>query len=652
MTVELRLDRCQMSARRQRTSRCSAAVIACLAAWPLSSSSIRATETHDQSYETGARNLTLEQRAGRDTWFFWTGGDEAFWRQLAVTTSGNVDLLLYIDSRRRDRRFQELGVINDPACARATAADKYGLWIDDCGKAEELIDIPGVSAGIIGLRRFDNPAFDAGRWDLEKYLRDRNVEPPYRVGMTCAFCHAGFNPINPPADPEHPGWSNLLPTMANQYFEEGKLVSMTLTAADFRWHVANRQPPGTSDTSLFPTDHINNWSAINSIFNLGVRPTFPERMADGSTREVNHILKDGADSIGLAGAALRVYVNIGLCSEYSTTLHDPIVGIARPQQPFDLEHARATCENFRATEARMPAAAAFLKTQAPPKLADAPGGAIYLSDDPALLRRGKLIFADECATCHSSKQPPVETLDRQPWFRDAVLADDFLADNFLSSDVRYPVTRIGTNIERTMGSNAIRGHIWDQFSSETYKSLPAAGTMSNLYNPRDPAHPISMTLPGGGRGYYRPASLAGLWATAPYLHNNSVGAFVKDPSVAGRMAAFTDGIEKMLWPERRLGLQSMPVTTTESSLAIPGTSKTLRVPAGTPIDYFARADPAALAHLAAATPGATLTLDDAGFVLLLKSNLAPDFVLDHGHTFGSSLSDDDKRALIEFLKRL
>src|SRR5262249_55523735 len=156
----------------------------------------------------------------------------------------------------------------------------------------------------------------------------------------------------------------------------------------------------------------------------------------------------------------------------------------------------------------------------------------------ALLRRGKLIFADECATCHSSKQPPVDTLDRQPWFRNAVLADDFLTNNFLSSDVRYPVTRIGTNIERTMGTHAIRGHIWDQFSSETYRPLPAVGTIGNLYNPRDPAHPISVTMPAGGRGYYRPASLAGLWATAPYLHNNSVGAFVKDPSVAGRMAAF------------------------------------------------------------------------------------------------------------------
>ena len=35
---------------------------------------------------------------------------------------------------------------------------------------------------------------------------------------------------------------------------------------------------------------------------------------------------------------------------------------------------------------------------------------------------------------------------------------------------------------------------------------------------------------------------------------------------------------------------------------------------------------------------------------LLDKNLAPDFVEDRGHTFGSDLPDSDKRALIEFMK--
>ena len=58
-------------------------------------------------------------------------------------------------------------------------------------------------------------------------------------------------------------------------------------------------------------------------------------------------------------------------------------------------------------------------------------------------------------------------------------------------------------------------------------------------------------MPGGGRGYTRPASLISLWSTAPFLLNNSVGKFNPSPSVEARMASFQDSIEKMLWPEMR-----------------------------------------------------------------------------------------------------
>ena len=36
--------------------------------------------------------------------------------------------------------------------------------------------------------------------------------------------------------------------------------------------------------------------------------------------------------------------------------------------------------------------------------------------------------------------------------------------------------------------------------------------------------------------------------------------------------------------------------------------------------------------------------------LFLLVDNAPDFVQDRGHTFGSNLPDDDKRALIEYMK--
>jgi hypothetical protein len=37
---------------------------------------------------------------------------------------------------------------------------------------------------------------------------------------------------------------------------------------------------------------------------------------------------------------------------------------------------------------------------------------------------------------------------------------------------------------------------------------------------------------------------------------------------------------------------------------------------------------------------------------MVRQNLAPDFIADRGHTFGSDLSDEDKRAVIEYVKTL
>jgi hypothetical protein len=42
-----------------------------------------------------------------------------------------------------------------------------------------------------------------------------------------------------------------------------------------------------------------------------------------------------------------------------------------------------------------------------------------------------------------------------------------------------------------------------------------------------------------------------VWATAPYFHNNALGFYNQDPRVEGRLAAFEDGIGKLLWNERR-----------------------------------------------------------------------------------------------------
>ena len=68
-----------------------------------------------------------------------------------------------------------------------------------------------------------------------------------------------------------------------------------------------------------------------------------------------------------------------------------------------------------------------------------------------------------------------------------------------------------------------------------------------------------------------------------------------------QLDAFADGIEKLLWPDKRLGQKSIPVTTTASTIVIPGTTRILRIPAGTPIDYIASArEPIPAARMAEA----------------------------------------------------
>ncbi len=260
---------------------------------------------------------------------------------------------------------------------------------------------------------------------------------------------------------------------------------------------------------------------------------------------------------------------------------------------------------------------------------------------------------------------------------------DFLDNNFLSTEERIPIDVVQTNAARALATNATRGHVWDNFSSETYKTLPAAGEIEVL-NPFDSSMRKFRT-PAGGPGYYRVPSLVSLWATAPFLHNNALGEYTGDPSVAGRMKAFDDAAEKLLWPEKRLGAGSIPRTTAESYLEIPalylpaelqglaqnGFLRIGPIPAGTPVDLLANADldfsdrDTALARtkLIAKVQADLLKIklnhlnsDEGRKVVsnlvpdLLQASKCPDFVLDRGHYFGTQLPDADKRALIEYMK--
>jgi hypothetical protein len=642
----------------------------------------------ESCYQAGYAGLTPLERAGRDTWYRWTGGDadargnvvgdQELWRLLAVRSHGTVDLLQAVDSRYREQRFHRFGVMNDPDCTQATAPDQYGLWLDNC-QAEDETGPVGEPAGIIGLRRFRNPKFDPKAWNLAKYLADpAKVEPPYLIGVACGFCHVGFNPLHPPADPEHPEWKNLHPGIGNQYLREQIFntakypATRELKPGDFRWQVAHAEPPGTSDTSQVATDHIDNAGAINTIVDFNFRPMHTETMADGSERQVFNVLKDGADSVGAsclddptrkpgvndtACAAMRGYINIGVCADIWTSLHDPVYGLKRAQAPFDVKRARqmsvACEESWTGTVARLEGLEAFLRTLGPLHLADADGGSQYLPADEAVLTRGKIVFAENCARCHSSKQPPPAYAgSKTQWFRQAVLRPDFLEGNFLSDDEKYPVSEIGTNAERALATNAERGQIWQAFSSESYKTAPAV-RVTGLVNPLHPSLRLPPVTATGGRGYYRTPSLVNIWATAPFLHNNSVGLYTGDPSVAGRLVAYESAMNMLLWPDRRPGPGSIARTTQRSRFVFEDGNR-LCVARNTPIDLIANVHVAPREHFERDKLLDNLvcqvTGSGAANALFLLMDNAPDFVEDRGHTYGAGLADEDKRALIAYMK--
>jgi mono/diheme cytochrome c family protein len=674
---------------------------------------------------------------GQNTWMLWGEGNEAFWGWLQERGYGLVDFLILLDSRQRNYRFRDSGLINQPGMKEQTDPGRrvLGLYLDQAdGEAIKLkspdgekdgdgnlltgppqappghpelffrpgdrnlyesviaqlpkdgvdYNIYGYPSGVIGLRFMPNPDFfgdtpQAAKsrkyWmqrvvnapEKDAYYKDPeiNADPqlvrPFRPSMACAFCHVGPHPLSPPKDPEKPEWRNLSSIIGNQYWVPKKAFANLTRPDNFLHHFLASQQAGTIDTSLVSTDHINNANTINAIFEISARleranenpPEYQgranmlmESIEDGfsgtNPRHTPRVLLDGADSIGVFGALSRVYLNIGTYPEEWSRCHNPVVGF-KPQRPFSIANCQAnsvywrTAEKFRirylkaffalkgGQPSKGPASAPPLdapsqvpvqnESTAPMKLVFAGReGQEIIEKDKVHALAGRTVFLQNCAVCHSSKQPegfsltfspkwrreeraaagsgqtlhltlPMsyadwESFKRTPAYQDYVQrivalagqpgeSDDlFIKNNYLSTDIRVPITLVGTNSGRSVGTNAMRGQVWDNYSSEEYKNLPAVGPV-HFYNPYSGVQPDSLGMndayypPAGGPGYYRPASLVSLWATAPYLHNNALGFYnqeqdqdhvpTRDPdvSVQGRLAAFQDGITKLLWNAKR-----------------------------------------------------------------------------------------------------
>ena len=666
-----------------------------------------------QYWESTGLNHQKTWVTGRDTWWFFTGGSEHFYRALSRRLGKldvSVDFFRLLDTRNREQRFSKLGLINEPNFKQADEPDEYGLWLDvpeethpdqPNWKADGRLppdpyyprdeEAYGLPTGIIGFRLFRNPRFTKSmdenwknewkKWWAESekgskipedakttnpvakfFANPGTVEPPYISGITCAFCHVAFDPTNPPVDPIHPKWKNLSANIGNQYLREGDLFfgDGRLTGGDanpvldnpdpkknfqldpyqtrglgkdnFLYQYGHSQQSGTSETSRFSYDFINNPNTINQLFFVGQRPHFVEESPDGRKIETLHVLKDGADSVGIPAALSRVYVNIGAEAEYwLSRLWNPLEGSG--PNPFSIaevmldvsvpewrkqelkETVPGIGRDWRRVIERMPALATYLMSyNSPFTLEDAVNRAVSkvgdeeeklklkaLLPDADRVRHGASVFASYCAKCHSNKQPtyPLRENDYAVFYKQSVTADDFRDGNTLTNDKRIPLTVIGTNSQRAFATNAIDGEIWAEFSSRDYKALPPIGTLQfvtplNLISSEFGNSPLKTTFvaPGGGRGYYRTASLVSLWATAPYLHNNSLGTDpynkpmetdpdLEDPdglfdpahgfasdvfTVSQRMRLFDDGIRTLLGLKPRDGIRTVKLATKDSTL--------------------------------------------------------------------------------------
>jgi len=820
----------------------------------------------DGGYRDGAPQLSENGVRGRNTWLVWTGGNDLFWDFMANNTFGAFDLLKTLSSHpsqsySRDNRWYYLGLVNEPCFEKAEGPDpeRWGLWLDkrvegpDCptdpfanadkypgvkiGARGTAVDpdtnqtLPvgsyyGAPSGIVGLRLFPNPDFDedaAAEWDSERYYTDpayyqrKDLVRPYRIGMSCAFCHVGPSPTNPPQDPEHPEWEHLNSNPGAQYYWVNRVFFWDTRPREnpdepapqernFIYQLFHTNPPGSLDTSLVSTDYINNPRTMNAVYRIGPRleiarrwgketiaggeldnkqfNDYPQTAAlseyfeEPNTVWTPRVLKDGADSVGALGALNRVFINIGLFSEEWLLHFRPVIG-GKKITPILIEDAQKNSTYWNATEAQTADMAIFfVETAKPDKLADVRGGVGQkdLSDDEAVLRRGKIAFAQNCAACHSSKLPAapqdmeidtgkctgggngpqylecwnnywtwVQTSDFKDKMTELVLEPDFLENNYLSTERRVPVTLLETNACSPLATNAIENDIWDNFSSQSYKQLPSVGSIT-VHHPVT-GEPSKYDMPGGGLGYTRPASLISLWSTAPFLLNNSVGTFYnysgKQGQYAGstygsekeygeaqslhdaRIKSFNDSIEKMLWPEKRkkdpvLGDKVpgyMYRTTAASCLKVPagylpealqeltdggivnrmlarflpwlaaeeGGLEIGPIPDGTPVNLLANiqlipeGDASLVSHgkkvVGLLRPlikslkeiGGGCSEEDlrdqdkieSARKIFLESGVVekfialskcPDYVVNRGHYFGKDLADDDKRALIEYLK--
>lgn len=476
--------------------------------------------------EIGCPQQSAVER-GREIWFENTYGGEKFFRFLANHPDPQRRIVVGFEDvlqTPRAQRFDVWGVLNDPDCEANPAG---GL---------DLCPDPGAT-GVIGIRQTPG----AGG------------EPLY--GVTCASCHAGFDPLDPPDDPNEPTWDEIHPTIGNQHLRSGAIFAANLASGDPRALLFHSWPDGTVDTSLLFDDHIRNPGTITAIWEVERRPTFDVGLPDEKIRSG----QGGEDDLGGDVAALRVYTNIGVCFQ------ECVAGPAAAGVPIDAQTCRETCPDLPPQE-DLDDLVSFLESIRSPRYP-----ARHEKEGP-LYAAGRRVFDEHCASCHDRGGK---------------------RHRLLSSDEVVPLAADPANAPnacRALGSNWEEGRIWAQFSSQVYKDRVAAGD----------------------RGY-RVMPLTGIWATAPFLHNQSIGDYAPaEASPEERAAVYRDAMHELLSPTRVPVVHTIPVAIGP-------------FPAGTPATVVFSRDP---------STGALLCNDP---------------IENRGHHYGSDLPPAKKEALIHWL---
>jgi len=470
--------------------------------------------------ESAAAELTAAAQRGRDIWFNNTYGGEKFFAFLAVHPDPAKRVTIgfqNVATTPRNVRFQTWGTINDPDCV---AGPPGGM---------DICDDPN-SSGVVGIRKFPGPGGTT------------------MFGVACAGCHAGFDPTNPPSDPNEPEWDNIHATIGNQYLDSGKIFAANLAATDPRRVMFAAWPKGTVDTSLLFGDDIMNPGVMTAFWNHKFRPTFD---VGGDEPEIRRG-QDGLDDLGGDFGARRVYTNIGAC------FFECSLPAVLTNSPIDISACEENCADWPPDQ-DMADMGAFLDSFRAPKFPDD-------DKDDALYDHGRDVFTANCAGCHENHGESSQ-----------ILTDDEIS--ILASDpVQAPHNC------RALLTNGLEGKIWAEFTSDVYKQRRADG------------------LHG-----YRSMPLVGVWATAPFFHNQSIGrAAAATDGFAGRKAAYEDSMDELL---------SGPTQRVPKINFVPGTS--------IPVD------------LAVNCASGTCTCTD--------------FVQNKGHYYGTTLSASDKEALKHYL---